>query len=179
MKRDMKAEKKIMDVLLDNVSGEKMYLSQIARASDTSTSTCHQILEKKVAEGQIERVKFGNLRIYFLDQNDPLVSQMKVARAIELIRPLLKELQEVSQKIILFGSSAEGKDTTESDFDFFVLSDEKKEVQRIISKSEMGRKIQPLIKNFLEWTQMKKKDKFLYEEIKKGIVLWEEKNERV
>jgi len=179
MKRDMKAEKKIMNVLLDNVGGEKMYLSEIARVSGTSISTCHQILEKKVTEGQIEKVKFGNLCIYSLDQGDPLVAQMKIARAIELISPLLEELQEVSQKIILFGSSAQGKDTTESDFDIFVLSEEKKEVQKIISKSKIGRKIQPLIKNFLEWTQMKRKEKFLYEEIKKGIVLWKEKNEQV
>lgn len=178
MKRDMKAEKKIIDVLLDNIGGEKMYLSQIARAAGVSTSTCHQILEKRVANKEIERLKVGNLSIYFLDEDDPLVSQMKVARAIELLRPLLTKLEKVSQKIILFGSAAQGKNTAESDFDLFVLSNEKEQAQKIIRKSKIARKIQPVIKNFLEFMELKKKDKVFYEEINRGKVLWEEAHGR-
>lgn len=173
MKRDMKAEKKIMDVLLDNVGGEKMYLSQIAKSSGVSVSTCHQILEKRVAKKEIEKVKMGNLNIYFLDQNDPSISQMKVARAIELLKPLLAKLQKVSQKIILFGSAARGKEEPDSDFDLFILTNEKKEAQGIIKESKIGQRIQPVIKNFLELMELKKKDRVFYEEINKGKILWE------
>lgn len=178
MKRDMKAEKKIMNVLLDNVGGEKMYLSQIAKKSGVSLSTCHQILERRVANREIEKVKMGNLNIYFLDKNDPLVSQMKVARAIELLKPLLIKLQDVSQKIILFGSAAQGKDVADSDFDLFILTSDKKKVQKITSKSRIGREIKPVIKNFLEFMELKEKDRIFYEEINKGVVLWEERRER-
>lgn len=178
MKRDMQAEKKIFNVLLDNVGGEKMYLSQIAKTAGVSISTCHQILEKRAANKEIERLKVGNLSIYFLDQNDPLVHQMKVARAIELLRPLLAELEKVSQKITLFGSAAEGKDTVGSDFDLFILTNDKKAVREIINKSEMAQRIQPVIKNFLEFMDLKKKDKVFYEEIGKGQVLWESGYER-
>lgn len=174
MKRDMQSEKKIVNVLLDNVGGEKMYLSQIAKSSGVSVSTCHQILERKVANKEIEKVKIGNLSIYFLDQNDPSVSQMKVARAIELLKPLLVKLQKVSQKIILFGSAARGEETPESDFDLFVLSNEKERVRRIVRGSKIGQKIQPTIKNFLEFTELKRKDPVFYEEINKGKILWEE-----
>lgn len=173
MKRDMKAEKKIMNVLLDNVGGEKMYLSQIAKTSGASISTCYQILERRVVNKEIEKLKIGNLSFYFLDQNDPLVSQMKVARAVELLKPLLAKLQKVSQKIILFGSAAKGKEVPESDFDLFILTNEKKEAKRIIKKSKIGRKIQPVIKNFLEFMEFKKEDRVFYEEINKGKMLWE------
>lgn len=173
MKRDMKAEKKIINVLLDNVGGQKLYLSQIARTSGTRISTCYQILEKRVADKEIEKVKIGNLSIYFLDQNDPSVSQMKVIRAVELLKPLLNKLQQVSQKIILFGSAAQGKDMVDSDFDLFILTNEKKAVQEIINKSEIAQRIQPVIKNFLEFMELKKKDKVFYKEINQGKVLWE------
>ncbi len=177
MKRNMRSEKKIMNVLLDNVGGEKMYLSQIAQTSGASISTCHQILEKKVADREIEKVKVGNLSVYFLDQNDPVVSQMKVVRTIELLRPLLTKLQKVSQKVILFGSAAQGKDSAESDFDLFILTNEKRQVQQMIKESKIGQKIQPVIKNFLELMELKKKDPVFYEEINNGKVLWEEQHE--
>ncbi len=173
----MRSEKKIMNVLLDNVGGEKMYLSQIAQTSGASISTCHQILEKKVADREIEKVKVGNLSVYFLDQNDPVVSQMKVVRTIELLRPLLTKLQKVSQKVILFGSAAQGKDSAESDFDLFILTNEKRQVQQMIKESKIGQKIQPVIKNFLELMELKKKDPVFYEEINNGKVLWEEQHE--
>lgn len=178
MKRDMKAEKKIMNVLLDNVGGEKMYLSQIARSSGASISTCYQILERKVANKEIEKVKVGNLNIYFLDPDDPSIPHLKLARAIELLKPLINKLQEVSQKIILFGSASRGEDAADSDFDLFVLSNEKDEVRKIIRKSRVGRKIKPVVRNFLELIELKRKDKVFYEEIKKGKILWGESRGR-
>lgn len=173
MKRDMKAEKKVIDFLLDH-TGEKKYLSQIAESSKVNISTCYQILERKVAEDLVEKVKFGNLSIYFLDSSDPLVCQLKVSRAVELIKPLIEKLKDVSQKITLFGSAARGKDTAESDFDLFILTNDKGEVKKIVRKSKIGRKIQPVVKNFLEFSELKRKDKVFNEEINKGKILWEE-----
>lgn len=178
MKRDTKAEEKIISTLL-NHTGEKLYMSQIAQEAGTAVTTTHQVLERKVEESFVKKEKLGNLSLYSVDPQDALVRQMKVKKTIELFRPLIKKLKDYCQKIILFGSAAKGEDTTDSDFDLFVLSDEKKEVQRIIKKSEIGRRIKPVVKNFLEWMQTKGEDKFFYEEVQKGIVLWEEKNERI
>lgn len=174
--RDTKAEKKIIDFLLDH-SGEKMYLSQIAKSSGASVSTCHQVLERKAEEGLLAREKLGNLSLYSIDPNNVLNRQLKVVRALELLNPLIEKLKDVSQKIILFGSTAEGTDVPESDIDLFILTSEKSEVQKIISGAKIGKKIQAIIKNFLEFVEMKEKDEFFYEEIKKGRVLWEESHE--
>lgn len=177
MKRDMKAEKKIVDCLLDHPE-EKMYLSQIARASNASGSTCHQVLERKVNEGLLEKEKLGNLSMYVFSLDDPFNRQLKITRTIEILKPLIEELKKVAQKIILFGSAAQGKDAVDSDFDLFILSSEKQEIQRIIKKNKLGKKIKPVIKNFLEFVEFKKQDRFFYEEINKGKILWEEKRER-
>lgn len=176
MKRDTRAEEKIISTLLDH-TGEKLYMSQVAQEAGTAVTTTHQVLERKAEESFVKKEKLGNLSLYSVDPQDALVRQMKVKKTIELFRLLINKLKDSCQKIILFGSAAQGKDAVSSDLDLFILSNEKGEVQRIIKKSKIGRKIKPVIKNFLEWMAMKEENKFFYEEIKKGIVLWEGKNE--
>jgi predicted nucleotidyltransferase len=175
-KRDMNAQKKISDFLLDK-AGEKMYLSQIAKNSGASVSTCSQVLERLTGDNFALKDKYGNLSQFYLDLNNPLTRQRKVTRTVELLQPLINDLKEFSQKIILFGSAAEGTDRAESDIDLFILTNEKSRAQKIISGAKLDKKIQAVIKNMLEFVEMKEKDKFFYEEIKKGTVLWEEKNE--
>lgn len=171
-KRDTKAEKKIVDFLLDH-AGEKMYLTQIARASGASVSTAHQILERKVAEDLLKKEKLGNLSQYVLNLNDSFVRQQKVTRVVGLLKPLVEKLQPYSRKIVLFGSAAEGTDSAGSDIDLFILANEKEECQEIVFATKINRKIQAIIKDILEFSELREKDKFFYEEIKKGRVLWE------
>jgi len=176
-KRDRQAEKKIIDFLLD-YTGKKHYLSIIAKGSGVSTSTCHQILEKKTKAGLVKKEKYGNLSLYTFDLDDPLVRQLKITRTVEILKKLVKELKKESQKIILFGSASLGRNTYQSDLDLFILTNEKQEVRRIIKKFKTKSKIQPVIKNILEFGKLKRKDKFFYEEINRGTVLWEAKSGR-
>jgi len=176
-KRNMKAEKKITDLLLDH-AGEKLYLSQVAKMSGVSLSTSHLVLKRKTKEGIIDQEKLGNLSFYSLNINDSLNKQRKIIRTIELLKPLVKKFKPLVQRIIVFGSAAEGINTFKSDIDLFVLTNNQKEVKKIIKKNRLGSKIQPIIKNFLELNILKKKDKIFYEEIKKGKILWEEKNDQ-
>ena len=178
MKRDRQAEEKIIGVLLDH-AGERLYMSQIAGNAGTAVATTHQILERKAEENFLQKEKLGNLSLYSVNPQAPLVKQLKIKRTVERLQPLVERLKEQGQKIILFGSAAQGSDTIESDFDFFILTDQKGEVLKIIQNSKLSRKIKPVVKNFLEWVEMKEKDKFFYEEIEKGIVLWEEEDERI
>lgn len=175
--RDMKAEKKIFDFLLDH-DGKKMYPAQIARMSGASVSTTYQVLERLKKEKKLKEEKLGNLNLVSLDLNDSLIRQNKVTRTVELLKPLIEKLKDFSRKIILFGSAAEGTDRVESDVDLFILSNEKSEVRRIISKANIDKKIQAVVKNSLEFSEIREKDRFFYEELKKGRVLWERLDER-
>lgn len=175
MKRNTQAEKKIIDFLLDH-AGQKFYLTQIAKELNISDSTIWQILRRKEKEGLVKKEKLGNLSLYFVDSKDPTVRQRKILRTTELLKPLINELKNFSQKIILYGSCARGEDSEGSDIDLFVLSNEPMEARRIIIKHIFKRKIQAVIKDFTEWVKLKEKDKFFSEEIKSGLTLWE-KNE--
>ena len=175
-KRDMKAEEKVFNFLLDQ-AGEKYHLSQVSQSSLVSNSTVHLVLERLTKKGIVQKNKLGNLSQFSLDLNDPLIRQKKVVRTIEILKPLIERLKDISRKIVLFGSGAEGTNTAKSDIDLFILTDQKAEVEKVISQIKLPKKLQAIIKNDLEFVEMKQKSKFFYQEIERGKVLWEESYE--
>lgn len=177
IKRNTKAQQIVWNFLLDN-PGKKFYLTQIAKKLNISDSTVQQILEKQVKEGLAKKEKLGNLSLYSIEQTNPIVKQKKILRTIESLKPLLEQLKEWSQKIILYGSAAVGEDVAKSDLDLFILSNQKDQVYKIFSQSKIKNKVKLIVKNFLEWIQAKKEDKFFFDQVNKGKILWE-RNETI
>ncbi len=167
---------KILNFLLDN-SEEKFYLTQIARGTAVPDSTVQHVLEKQIGEDFLTKEKMGNLSFYQLKKDDPLVKQAKITRTLKEIAFLIKKLKEVSQKIILFGSCAQGENTNKSDVDLFVLANEKRFAEEVIRQVKTGREIRAIIKTYPEWLSMKEREKYLLSEINKGRALWEQKHE--
>jgi predicted nucleotidyltransferase len=153
-RRNSKATEIVWHFLLDN-AGEQFYLTQIAQKTNIADSTVQQILEKKVNSGLVEKKKLGNLSLYLLVQENILVRQEKILRTLKLIQPLVDNLKEWSQKIILYGSTAGGQNTATSDIDLFILSNQKDKIWKIFSQSKIKNKVKLVVKNFLEWIQMK------------------------
>ena len=89
----------------------------------------------------------------------------------------MNKLKEISEKIILFGSCADGEDTSESDIDLLVLTNEKEKVNKKILNTKFNRKIQAVVVNTSDLIKIKEKDKAFYQEINKGITLWDVRNE--
>jgi predicted nucleotidyltransferase len=91
------------------------------------------------------------------------------------LRGFVEENEERTKKIILFGSSAEGTDVSESDIDILILTDEKTPLKESVSRfnRKSTRKISPIILDVDEFVKMKKEDKPLFERIDKGVVLLE------
>lgn len=176
MKRNTGAKEKILNFLLDDPEGN-FYLTQIAQGTAVADSTTQHVLENQISDDFLTKEKVGNLSYYRLNTDNPLVKQAKITRTLQEIAPLVECLWEFSQKIILFGSCAIGEDTRQSDIDLFVLTGEKDEVRGVISRFKSRRKIQAIIKNYLEFSETREKDNYFYEEINKGRVLWEAKHD--
>ena len=95
-----------------------------------------------------------------------------------LIEPLVERLKKLSQKIVLFGSWAEGDDSEDSDIDLFIISSEKEKVLFVVNKfsysaKPCNRKIQPVISRPEELLKKDRKNKVFLEQVEKGKVLWE------
>lgn len=118
----------------------------------------------------------GRMKLYQLNTADPVVRQFKILRNIFALRKLLDSLRSNSRRIVLFGSCAQGSDVRESDIDLLVVTaDEKsaarKRIDEFNAKSE--RRIAPIIVDANEFVKLKREDRPLYENIDRGIVLWQ------
>jgi predicted nucleotidyltransferase len=91
------------------------------------------------------------------------------------LKALTDTLKENSKRIVLFGSCAQGTDTKESDIDLLVLTDKKEVAGKVISEfnKKSQRRVAPITVNMNEYISLKRDDKALYENIERGITLWE------
>lgn len=91
------------------------------------------------------------------------------------INPLVSDLKDISDKIILFGSSATGTNIEESDIDLFVLTNDPKQTLAKVRSFKLAEKIQIVAKKPIYYITLKKKDPIFYEEVSHGLILWEKK----
>lgn len=167
---------KVLDFILkyphrDFIEGE------IQRAVRISRSGINYALRELEAVGFIYRNKRGKSFFYTLNHRNPVVRQLKVLQSIIEIEPLYKKLKAASSKVILFGSSCRGENTPDSDIDLFVVSHSKEQAEEGIKKFHSKRKIQPVIRTNLKFSEMKRTEPEFYEQVTKGIVLWEAQDE--
>lgn len=154
--------------------GEIFTASEIAEQTQSSRGGTNQTLRMLNSLDIIARQHKGNLYLYKLNHNNPILKHFKIFDNLLNLHSVIKELQPHSYKIVLFGSYANGLSTEESDIDLFIKTDNKNKVQKIITRHiTVDFKISPVIQTPLELASSENKDKVFYNQVKKGIVLWE------
>jgi predicted nucleotidyltransferase len=148
---------------------------EVARGTKVSVGSANRMLKLLADSDLLVEQRRGRMLFYRLNANDPVVRQFKVLVNVYSLNPLLRGLREHCRRIVLFGSSAEGTDVKESDMDLFVLTSEKDFVRKNISQFNLksDKRIAPIIVDANEFVKFKKNDKALYENIERGITLWQ------
>jgi len=95
-----------------------------------------------------------------------------------LIEPLIERLKDISSRIVLYGSCAQGTDTSQSDLDLFIVSDDRERIMEAIGNFSFPRgyeniHVQPVIKSPAELLEAGESEQAFLEEVERGIVLWE------
>lgn len=160
---------------LANHPGQTYFGKEVKEATKLSSGATNQALRELAENGYIQKERKGRMSFYSVDLSNPLISQFKVLSNIVAIYSLIQELRDRCIKIVLFGSSAQGTNTEESDIDLVILSNTPREVSELISNSNLAEKIQLIVKKPVDWAALKKKDPIFYEEVEQGIALWEAK----
>lgn len=164
---------KILDFFLD-YPGKEFIEKELQRATKISKSGVNYALRELSQAGFLFKNKRGKIYFYTLNYKSPVIKQLKVLKVIIQLNPLIRRLEKLSSKIILFGSSARGEDVADSDIDLFVISNyDRKEIEKQIENLKFKRKIQLLVNTELNHTELKRKDSVFYEQIQQGIILWE------
>lgn len=153
----------------------EMTASKISKKLGLSIGSVYSILKEFSEAGLILGTKIGRATIYETRKRHPIIKQFRIFDNLLIYAGLIQQLKEYTRKIILFGSCARGEDDSESDIDIFLLVDEdlQPQTREIIAAYESDREIRPVIVDSLELLEMQSQDKIFYEEINKGIVLWE------
>jgi predicted nucleotidyltransferase len=155
--------------------GRSYYDKEVREATGLSSGATNQALRELAGEGYIKQEKKGRMSFYSVDLSNPLIAQYKVLLNVASIYPLIRDLEEYAIKIVMFGSMAQGTNIEESDIDLFVLTNTPEKVAALVSRGDFAEKIQLVAKKPTEWASLKKKDPVFYEEVERGILLWEAK----
>lgn len=147
--------------------------SEIQKITGMSRAGVNFALRDLVKANYIIRELKGKTYFYSLQRANPVVKQLKVLANIRYLLPLISKLKQISDTVILYGSSARGEDHEDSDLDLFLVSHNKEEIFKCINKFKSRRKIQSTVKTTLDYEEIKKADPYFYNEINSGIVIWE------
>ncbi len=161
--------------LLANNPYKEYYQRELSRLTGVSIGYINRLMRKLLEVEIVVGEKRGKSHFYRYNLDNPISRELKKLFNITEIYNLYRELRNHATKILLYGSCSEGTDTIESDIDILIISREKDKVRNIIDlyRGRIERRISPLILTQNEYMELKNRDRPLYENIKKGIVLWE------
>lgn len=166
------AQQKILAFLGENAR-EEFQEKEISKETGVKKSAVNLALRPLVKLSLINRRKIGRSSLYSADANNNLIREIKIILSILALEPIVKKLKPESLRVVLFGSLATGTNTQNSDIDLFVLTNNPKNVRRIINDSAFAERIQLITKTPTEMLKINKNKPLLFREIEKGRVLWE------
>ena len=167
---------KVIEYLIQK-PGKEFLSKEIQLATKMSKAGANFALNDLVKTNLVNRQQKGKTYLYTINDENPVVKQLKILRTIMNLIPLIKKLKQKSSKIILYGSSSRGEDTEDSDIDLFIVTNLIEDIEKIVQRNKHYKKVQPIIRKPLKYIEIEKTDPTFYQEIEKGIVLWEAKDE--
>lgn len=114
----------------------------------------------------------NNRRAVQANDDSRAVRILKMLNSVCELEGLQSLIQPHSNRGILFGSRANGRCDSHSDYDLFVVTDEGGEVEKIVSQHPLRKKIELVVWNADDYLQIDKKDPGLANKLEQGIVMW-------
>lgn len=165
---------KVLNFLIQN-PGRQFTTNEVQKGIKISKAGVNVALHSLIKENLVFRQKRAKIFLYWVDHGSPVIKQLKVLQAVTLLQPLIAKIKNCSEKAVLFGSAARGEDLPDSDIDLFVLTNAREEVKTILEKFPFKKKLQAVIRSPLQFSEMENKEPVFFEEIVRGITLWEVK----
>jgi predicted nucleotidyltransferase len=164
--------------LLVKFSDQEFYEREVARRLGVSSGSANRALNELFSSEVVTRRREGKMYFYSIDSSNAAITEFKKIINLMLIEPLVEELKNASNRIVLYGSCAQGIDTSESDVDLFVVSNNKDKVLEAINNFKFPRgfediHIQAIVKTPVELLETKGPEQAFIEEVEQGTVLWE------
>ena len=159
-------------------SDKEFYERQIARKLGIGYSSANGALNELYSSGVIKRRREGKMYFYSVDRSNPIVIAFKKLVNLLLIEPLVKDLMDIANRVVLYGSCAQGTDTSESDLDLFIVANKRDKALETVNDFRFPKgfediRIQAVVKTPIELLEIDGPDRAFIEEVEQGIILWE------
>jgi hypothetical protein len=155
----------------------RFHVRAVAEKAGVSVGAASMILHALEGSGILMVERTGNMKFYQYNLSNPVARQFKVLFNTSRLKPLADVLEEEAERVVLFGSLAEGKDGPDSDVDLFILTDHenivRETIARFVRKHSYSRPLSPIIMTAAGFAKLRRQDPSLYENILHGRVLWE------
>jgi predicted nucleotidyltransferase len=163
---------------LTKYTDKEFHEREIVRRIGVSSGSANRALNALFATGAVKRRQEWRMLFYSIDSSNPAITEFKKLINILLIESLTQQLKNVSKRIILYGSCAQGTDNSKSDVDIFIVTNERDRVIRIIDNFHFpqgyeGLHVQAIIKTPTELLKIGESEQVFLNEVEKGITLWE------
>lgn len=168
---------KILDYFIAH-PGQSFYGAELSKKVELSSGAVNKVLKDFGKEGILTKTRRGKTDFYSLNDNRPIIKQLKILNILLRIESLVEELKSLSHKIILYGSASRGDNDEQSDIDLLIVTTnaDKSTVEELVDKfqkKEALPKIQKAIKITSQWATLEDKDPTYFKELLKGIILYD------
>ncbi len=164
--------------LLAKFSDREFYERQVARELGIAFGSANRALNALYLTGVLKRRREGKMFFYSIGSSNAAAVEYKKLVNLLLIEPLVEGLRKISSRIVLYGSCAQGTDTSKSDLDLFIVSISRRKAENIVYKFNFPSgfediHIQPIIKSPTELLKAGEAEKTFLDEVERGVLLWE------
>jgi len=159
-------------------SSTSFYVKELSKKLSVSPASVSKLMNSLDGCSIVVKEEVGNVHSYSLNNESPLVRQMKVFDTllrfdeIQLIGKFL-DLDEGISSIILYGSYADGSNDNKSDIDLLVVSETKADFSALLEKlsGAMNAEITLLQYKVSELNKLKREDSVFYSRLKETHIL--------
>jgi DNA-binding transcriptional ArsR family regulator len=146
------------------------YDRQVADKTGRSRGAVNGAVRALAKSGLLLVEQKGRMKFYSANLDDPRVRCFKVLLNIARLMPLVRRLAGQALRIVLFGSAAEGRNRSDSDFDFLVLTSTPDIVRKLIAAQPL--RVQAVVLTPSGLAELEKSEPVFAGQMKKGLELW-------
>jgi predicted nucleotidyltransferase len=159
-------------------SDQEFHERELVRRLGIPAGSANRALNELYASAVIRRRQAGKMFFYSFDTDIPIITEIKKIANFTLLEPLIETLKPLTNRIILYGSCALGTDTSGSDIDLFIVTNDRLGVLERIDNFHFPKgyediQIQSVIRTPVELLESGESDQVYLEEVERGITLSE------
>jgi DNA-binding transcriptional ArsR family regulator len=176
MFKNMNMSKTQLEILefLSRHPGRNWHVRELASSMAISTGAASLGLRRLRAMGLTRSEHRGNMVLYKLEEEKQLVRSYRLFLTLLELDPLVEDLKDACERIILFGSAAEGTEREGSDVDLLIVAIDKEGIDGTLRKYRTikGLPLNTVVLTPGELLNLSRTNKAFHDRATGGLVLW-------